>query len=267
MIRFDRFPQGKHKAVTLSYDDGREFDRRMVEIMNRHGIRGTFHLNSSRLSLPGHVESAELADLFDGHEVSAHTVNHPFLHMSPPETIATETLNDRRELENLIGYPIKGMSYPYGSWNQEVVAILRATGMEYARTTQSSGVFDMPADFLAWKPTCHHREMLAFAQKLIDLQMKHTRMALLYVWGHSYEFDNDGNWQQLEQFCRLVGSQKDIWFATNSEIVGYMQAIQRLRCSASGQLVHNPSAISVWFSVNGNAVEVQAGETRKLAHC
>lgn len=264
MIRFDRFPQGKYKAVTLSYDDGRDYDRRMIEIMNRYGVRGTFHLNSVRLGKPGHLEPSEISTLFAGHEVSAHTVNHPFLNLSPTETIAAEILNDRLALEEIVGYPVKGMSYPYGAWNNDVVTVLRAMGMEYARATSAHGSFDMPSDFLVWSPTCHHRDMLEYAHKFIDLQMRHSKMALLYVWGHSYEFENDQNWQQLEQFSQLIGNQADIWYATNSEIVSYMNAIRQLRCSVSGHIVHNPSAISVWFSVNGAAVEVLAGEMKKL---
>lgn len=266
IIRFDRFPQGKHKAVTLSYDDGAVHDRRMVEIMDRYGVRGTFHLNSARLDAAGCLTSSELAGLFANHEVSAHTAHHPFLHVSPAETIAEEVLNDRRTLEELVGYPVKGMSYPYGAWNEQVVAILRAVGMEYARTTVSHGGFQMPADFLLWAPTCHHRDMLEYGRKLVELQMRHTQMALLYVWGHSYEFENDRTWAQLEQFCELVGRRSDIWYATNSEIAAYMKAVRDLRCSVSGRLVHNPSAIPVWFSVNGNEAVVQPGETKWLEY-
>ena len=40
------FPEGKHKVLTMSYDDGRVEDRRLVGIFNRYGIKGTFHLNS-----------------------------------------------------------------------------------------------------------------------------------------------------------------------------------------------------------------------------
>ena len=40
------FPGGKHKALTMSYDDGRTQDRRLIEIFNQNGIKGTFHLNS-----------------------------------------------------------------------------------------------------------------------------------------------------------------------------------------------------------------------------
>ena len=40
------FPGGKHKALTFSFDDGRKEDRRLVELFNQYGIKGTFNLNS-----------------------------------------------------------------------------------------------------------------------------------------------------------------------------------------------------------------------------
>ena len=40
------FPQGKHKVLTMSYDDGKIFDRKLIEIFNKYGIKGTFHLNT-----------------------------------------------------------------------------------------------------------------------------------------------------------------------------------------------------------------------------
>ena len=55
MIRTGYYPGGKPGALTLSYDDGREYDRRLVEIMNRYGLKGTFHLNSANLGRPGYV--------------------------------------------------------------------------------------------------------------------------------------------------------------------------------------------------------------------
>ena len=39
------FPEGKAKALTMSYDDGKIQDERLVSIFNRYGIRGTFNLN------------------------------------------------------------------------------------------------------------------------------------------------------------------------------------------------------------------------------
>ena len=35
------FPGGKHKVLTMSYDDGKLEDRRLVSIFNKYGIKGT----------------------------------------------------------------------------------------------------------------------------------------------------------------------------------------------------------------------------------
>ncbi|MNI58254.1 hypothetical protein D3C73_1133580 [compost metagenome] len=145
-----------------------------------------------------------------------------------------------------------------------MVELLPALGVEYARTTKNHGSFDMPENFLVWSPTCHHRDMLEFGHKFIEQPLGHTRMSLMYVWGHSYEFDAQQNWEQLEQFCELVGNHSDIWYASNMEIVRYMKALYQLRFSVSGEWVHNPSALSVWFSLEGAVIEVKTGETIRI---
>ena len=42
-----RFPEGKSKAFTMSYDDGVVQDKRLIELMKANGIKGTFNLNSA----------------------------------------------------------------------------------------------------------------------------------------------------------------------------------------------------------------------------
>ncbi|MDR6549234.1 polysaccharide deacetylase family protein [Paenibacillus qinlingensis] len=259
-IRLDRFPQGVTKALTLSYDDGKLHDRRLVRILNEYGIKGTFHLNSGFLGKEGYIEASEVASLFAGHEVSAHTIDHPFLEQSPMDQVVREISRDREALESLVGYPVRGMSYPFGTYSEQVVQALPTLGIEYARTVASHGGFQMPQDFLRWHPTCHHKNMLERADAFVQLEQRHSRMSLLYVWGHSYEFENDNNWEMLEEFGEKVKGRSDIWFATNAEIVAYMQAVERLRFSANCQMIHNPSAIPVWISVEGEQVVVPAGQ-------
>lgn len=263
-IRYDRFPGGRTKAVTLSFDDGRTHDRRLVDIMNRYGLKGTFHLNSGNLGKTNYITPEEISELFQGHEISAHTVAHPFLEQSPLDRVVMEIMEDRDALEQLAGYPVRGMSYPFGTWNEKVAATLPALGIEYARTTKSTGTFQMPSNFILWDPTCHHKNMLEHGKQLVDLQQRHTRMALLYVWGHSYEFENDGNWEIMEQFGELVGGKEDIWYATNAEIVSYIKALQQLRWSVSGHLVENPSAQPVWVNVADKVVEIPAGSMVRI---
>ena len=43
------YPQGKAKALTFSYDDAQHYDRELVPIFNKYGMKATFHLNSGTL--------------------------------------------------------------------------------------------------------------------------------------------------------------------------------------------------------------------------
>ena len=87
----------------------------------------------------------------------------------------------------------------------------------------------------------------------------------MYVWGHSYEFDKDDNWQLMEDFCAMMGGREDIWYATNIEIVDYLEVFRRLRFAADNSFVHNPSAASAWLRVNdGEPVEIPGGTTMTL---
>ena len=66
------FPDAKKTALTMSYDDGCDFDKRLVEIFNKNGIKGTFHLNSVHMSKPGNgrVQLDEVKELYKDEEIN-----------------------------------------------------------------------------------------------------------------------------------------------------------------------------------------------------
>lgn len=260
-IKFDLFPQGKTKALTMSYDDGQKFDRQLVKIFNKYGIKGTFHLNSGNLDGEAFITSGEVAELYKGHEVSLHTKTHPFLNCIPIEVLIEEIVEDRKVLESLAGYPIKGMSYPFGVYDEKIVETLKSLGIQYSRTVVSHHDFRIPDNFLMWPATCHHDDnLLELGQRFLDYEYR-GKLKLMYVWGHSYEFDRNNNWEVIEDFCRLVSGKEDIWYATNIEIMRYVKALKSLEFSQKGDIVYNPAAMTVWINVDGKAVEVKGGET------
>lgn len=263
-ISYDLFPDGKRKALTLSYDDATVDDRKMVEILNQYGIKGTFHLNSGWLDLEGRVTAAEVRSLYAGHEVAAHTVSHPYLPYIPVEQRVNEIMQDRQALEKLVGYPVKGMSYPFGEVTDEVAKLLPQLGIDYCRTVHSQLDFTMPEHFHRWHPTCHHLEnLLEFTEQFLQLN-RPGKPLLFYVWGHSFEFARDDNWDLLVQFCEQVGGRDEIWYATNKQIFDYVQALKRLEVSVDGSMIYNPSAMPVWFSVDGDPVKVDGGQLLQL---
>ena len=107
--------------------------------------------------------------------------------------------------------------------------------------------------------------LLGFANDFVNHNKK-QHLFLMYVWGHSYEFDKDNNWDMMEEFCKTVSNREDIWYATNIEIVDYMEAFDRLQFSADLSFVYNPSVMSVWLLIDDKRViEIPGGATVELS--
>lgn len=217
------------KAVTFSYDDGVLQDVRLVEILNKYGIKCTFNLNTGldydhgtwkcgdfcvhRLDLP------ETAELYDGHEIAVHGRQHLCLTELSPEELDTELCDDAAEIERIFGVKPVGMAYAYGAYNDDIVEKLREMGIRYARTVESSYSFDEQDDLLRYRPTCHHEDERLF--DLVDefLSNEPDKPQVLYIWGHSYEFDARGNWDRFEKLCSILGGRDDIFYGTNRQVL------------------------------------------------
>lgn len=257
------FPGGKFKAVTLSYDDGKIMDRRLIEILNQNGLRATFHLNSELLGkIENHkfpyVSGSEIKELYKGHEIACHTCTHPTLTRIPTVCAVNEVIQDRKNLENYVGYPVIGMSYPNGCFDENIKSILENCGIRYCRTTKNTERFDLPRDYLEWNPTCRHTEnLLELTEKFIKTEFD-QKLMLFYIWGHSYEFEIDQNWELIETFADRIGGRDDIWYATNIEIYNYMKATSQLYFLANQTGVYNPTGQDIWLKVDDVTYEIPA---------
>lgn len=222
---------GKHKAFTMSYDDAVESDVRFLEIINRYGLKCTFNVNSGIIGSEDSWENngfvvkrlpvEGLKELYEGHEVAVHGC----LHLNPADLdkagLVKEFGEDKTKLEELFGTHMVGMAYPYGVYNDETVAVLEELGLHYGRTVEDSLVFTLQeSDRMRFKPTCHHKNQQVM--ELLDafIASESEEDSLFYLWGHSYEFDADGNWELLEAICEKIAGHDDVFYGTNKEVFG-----------------------------------------------
>ncbi len=269
---FMRFPGGRSKALTLSYDDGVRQDKRLLEIMKKHGLKGTFNINSECFAPEGHttggrITRSEAVELYknSGMEVAVHGAHHPFLEQLPENLCTWEILNDRKSLEEAFGGFVRGMAYPFGTTSDSVVASLKQCGIVYARSTLTTEGFGIPSDWLRLRGTCHHANprLMELAKKFVEEQNVRNPM-LFYLWGHSYEFDYDkpnNNWGIIEEFAEYMGGREDIWYATNIEIYDYVAAYHQLIFSMDYTRVYNPTCTTVYFQTAKGLYTVKPGET------
>ena len=274
------FPKGKRKALTLSYDDGIRQDRRLVEILDRYAIKGTFNVNCGSMNeevdfeaKTGKMSKEEVKALFENsaHELAIHGYTHEFDNLLPNNIMVNEIIEDRKALEKLTGKIIRGMAYPFGTYNDKLVDCLKACGIVYSRTVISSHSFKIPTDWLRLEATCHHsdKELMNLCDSF--LEGKPTFPQVFYLWGHSFEFDRNvenNNWGIIEKFAEKMGNRDDIWYATNIEIYDYVKAYEALDFSTDESLVHNPTATDVYIicsrTPDSLVVEVKAGQTVRL---
>ena len=271
---FLRYPGFKEKAVSLSYDDCVEADKKMIALLKRYGVKGTFNLNSGLFDSNGrHLTEEEVRALYipNGMEINVHGEKHVTLFEFQPAMVVNEIFNDRRALEKIAGKPIRGMAYANNArgW-EKLTPILKNCGIDYARATECTRQFNLPSNWMHIEPTCSDltADFLELTQKFLDAKMPEyywDRTPLwFFVYGHArftYERHKEDG---LEKFCQMVGNRDDIWFATVGEMYRYCQAYDRLEFSTDGTCVYNPSAIDVYLDYYEEKYTIPAGETVQL---
>ncbi len=269
--KYMRFPDGKCKAATFSYDDGVKADIKLIKIFDKYGVKGTFNLNSILFDCENWHDRMDEELTYKtfincGHEIALHGTRHIFLNKVPLPEAANEIVQNRLYLENKFKKIVRGMAYAYNGYNSEIINLLKSLGVTYARTTEESHSFEVPENWLTLKPTCHHADPKLgeltdrFLNQSPEDEFKHREPWIFYVWGHSYEFDDNGNWHIIENLCRRLSENKDIWFASNGEIYDYVQAYNRLVFSLDGERVYNPSCIPVFIELRGRVYEIPCGK-------
>ena len=269
-----KLKDGKSKVLTLSYDDGVVQDIRLINILDKYGIRGTFNINTG-MYLPedaqreryyGRMKLSEALALYkdSNHEVAVHSLTHPFLDTLKKPQVLMEILEDRKNIEAQYGALARGMAYPMGTYNDMVVDALASCGICYSRTVRSTESFGFPENWLTLHPTCHHKNprLMELAKTFVEDKPHYVAHNwMFYLWGHSYEFDNHDNWNVIEEFAAYAGGREDIWYATNIEIYDYVKAYEALQVSVDETIIHNPTTTDLWFHHKGETYHIGGGET------
>lgn len=273
--RFDTllFPGGYKKAFTLSYDDGVEQDKRLIEIFDKHQVKGTFNLGYGVLGYkPGgpfkvdKIETHEVKELYRNHEVAGHGLYHSDLSSLGEPYMLYEILEDKKQLEGLVERPLKMFAYPFGLFNEKVKDGLKKAGYKGARTVLSTHGYDLPEDTFEWNPTCHHgdEKLMKLLEDFVNTQS--MKPQLFYLWGHAYEFDRDDNWNVIEEALDYIDRNREgIWFASNGQILEYLQAYDMLEYSVDGSMIYNPSVIDVEIETSFTTREIlKSGTITKI---
>lgn len=219
--------------LTTSWDDGHPLDRRLAELLLRHGVAATFYVPIRNAGGRPVMTAAEVRALADaGFEVASHTLDHRRLPGLSRDEARRQMIEGRERLQDLLGRPVGGFCYPGGHPGRWGNALAREVGFAYARTTQML-CLDPGSDPFAMPTTAqihpHHRTALlrnwlrhggggnrleplwaltggpertgggaprTGMERLLALAVR--RGGTLHLWGHSWEIHKSDLWAMLD---------------------------------------------------------------------
>jgi len=145
--------KAKKIIVTTSWDDGHQLDLRLLALLNKYKLKGTFYIPQKINYLIAknkpftQLNQEQIQEISRFQEVAAHTLNHVYLCQIPLIEAEKEIKGSKEWLEDIIGQPVKMFSYPRGVFNDEIVDMVSKSGFLGARTTQPFSI-DLKDRFL-----------------------------------------------------------------------------------------------------------------------
>src|SRR3989344_5312019 len=234
--------------VTTSWDDGDVLDERVAALLEKNRLRGTFYI-------PRDYWGKRLSDdavrkLSEKFEIGAHTLTHADLLKLSSEEVRREVEGSKEWLAGITGKSIDMFCYPRGRYNDAIRDAVRAAGYRGARTTKqfslaSGKPFEMATTVhvypLPFRPGVGFRRMFgpirerfggfrSLGVSLYDLRRFESAAkrsfdtalklgGVFHLWGHSWEVEKYGLWEQLEHVLEYIGRRNDCTYVTNGELV------------------------------------------------
>lgn len=233
--------------VTTSWDDGHPLDLRIAAMLGNHGLGGTFYV--PRTAERETLTPEEIRRLATAFELGAHTMSHVELTATELPQARDEIVQSREWLESVTGAQCQMFCFPHGKFRTEHLDIVRESGFLGARTVEllSTG-FPVAVNGLWLMPTtvqAHSHRAAAYLRNVVKRRALHELWryvlhgmgrdwpdlaeafwedtarhgGVFHLWGHSWEIEEHGAWQRLDDILGFLGERTDAEHAvTNAKI-------------------------------------------------
>jgi len=202
--------------LIFSFDDGHILDLKVADILERYGFKGIFYIPTKRMFGDQSMTPEQIRQLSDrGHEIGGHTVNHPQdIKLLSESEIYIEVNHNKDYLEGITGKKITKFCYPRGRYNDLVKSIVKDAGYLQARTTNVLAFsslfssFEKPTSIHLYPRVEYHGKPIFDIAKLVFDTAKQNLDGEFHLWGHSWEIDKLGLWQEFEDILKYCKENK-----------------------------------------------------------
>jgi peptidoglycan-N-acetylglucosamine deacetylase len=244
---------GRIRIVSTSWDDGHPYDLRLAAALAKRNLPGTFYVPLANKEGRSVLGGAALCDILSqGFEIGAHTVSHRVLSGLSDQDLAEEVRGSKQMLEEQLGKEVQMFSYPRGRYDRRVVKCVQQSGFTGARTTRMLALtlgfhrYEMPTTLQAYphpllnylKNLGKRRDMVGIGRYFkdylrctswVEMGKKLFREVLdnggiWHLYGHSWELEELGLWEQLDELLYYVSNRPGIIYASNSQVLDLVGA-------------------------------------------
>ncbi|HEX5410614.1 MAG TPA: polysaccharide deacetylase family protein [Terriglobia bacterium] len=238
------------RIVTTSWDDGDPLDFKVAEMLHARKLPATFYV-----PITGHhgaraLDRNELRTLSkEGFEIGGHGFSHLILPQCSRKVVMQEVEVCKHSLEDILGKEVRMFAYPRGRHSSVAVQSVRRAGYAGARTTEMFSLdlhydpYKMPttihvfrhskSEYIrnmaravdlgkAWKylrRLWHVESWVELSKILFDSTMQEG--GVFHLYGHSWEIEELGLWNDLEEILDYICNRKDVLYLPNGSALEY----------------------------------------------
>lgn len=218
--------------ITTSWDDGHPLDLRVAELLSKYGLRGTFYI--PMIAENETMPAAQIRELSLTFEIGAHTLHHAVLTEATEQKAWQEIADSKSWLEDNTGRPCVMFCPPKGKYSGRHLAMAKEAGYVGVRSVEllslafprlKSGIMLLPTTVHAyphgviafarntikrgafenfWRFVAHGRstDWPSLARFMLQRTLKCG--GVFHLWGHSWELQETGQWQRLDEALRCM---------------------------------------------------------------
>jgi peptidoglycan/xylan/chitin deacetylase (PgdA/CDA1 family) len=229
--------------VTTSWDDGHVLDCKLAGLLEHYELRGTFYVAPRNIELPPpeRLRNRDLQALARHFEIGGHTLTHLRLTTLPDAAARKEIVEGKDSLEQVIGVSLRSFCYPGGEYGHRHPAMVREAGFDLARTARR-GVTSVSPRYETHTTVHAYRHLVdgPAALRLAGGNLPKARQifwnwdvlamtrfdqvltsggGIFHLWGHSWEIEQNNDWERLERVLSYIGNRPDVKYVDNGELV------------------------------------------------
>lgn len=228
--------------VTTSWDDGHILDLRVAEMLDQHGLTGTFYVapRSIEMRAKDRLTSAQLRSIADRFEIGGHTLTHRRLPSLSVAEATDEIGQGKAEVEQTLGRAVTSFAYPGGRYDRRHLGLVRDAGFELARTVRRHVTEAAVDRFQVHTTVQAYRHWSDLGAVIRQSQFRPATAAgrfwswdrlaaaafddvlqrggVFHLWGHSWEIDERGDWGRLDAVLAYIAQRAGVSYVVNGAL-------------------------------------------------